>query len=412
MKLEQNMGIGGRIIGLGKITREGELVYREIEPEHNMVVDSGFAVLLQANFDNTCIFDGYQTGYAARGWITGVHTGKSYSTTYYSKRIGAIQYCQYGTGNKVTEETDTALEAPVSGYGSPYNGVPGMGGCAYINGTIRNRVTYRFAAASADADIREIGMFTRRVASDTSVSNDYKMFSRVVLTSPYHLMAGEQFVVTYELGISIPPVAHNLDTGLMDGSTSIKYSRKYVLRSSGTYPGLPNFNWNPGIPHTSVLSNSSVSYEFVGEMAYSDTNDIVARQTLMPIWWFTQAKVGNAYCINPAYSLTDKAFPADWANESGLSLFLTNSIIINVKPYDAVSKSRSCVVTLPDIWPNNLDETGSADIHYLLVNGVAYRFGYYDEGHEGESDYWHPQAIHKTGRQTLSFTLTQRFDRI
>ena len=408
MKLEQNMGIGGQIVGLGKITKAGELVYKDIEPEHNMVVDSGFAVLLQANFDNSCIFDGYLTGYCANGWITGLHSGTSYSNVYYNRRIGAIHYCQYGTGSTETEETDTTLENPVSGYGAPYDGVAGMGGCAYINGTIRNRVTYRFSAASADADIREIGMFTRRVADDRNLSNDYKMFSRVVLTAPYHIMAGEQFVVTYELGIAIPPVAHNLDTGLLDGNTPIKYSRKYVLRSAGTYPGLPNFNWNPGIPHTAVDGN----YKIYGQTAYSDTNDILARQTLMPIWWFTQSKVGSTYCIHPAYSLSDKAFPADWANDSGLSLFVTNSVLISVKPYDTTNKSRSCVITLPDIWPNNLAENSSVDIHYLLVNGVAYRFGYYDEGHEGDEDYWHPQAIHKTGTQTLSYTLTQKFERI
>lgn len=409
MKLEQSMGIGGRVVGIGKITKEGELVYREIEPVHNTIVDSGFALMLQANFNDTCVYEGYLSGLSANGWISGLHTGTSYSNVYYNLRIGAIQYCQYGSGSKVTEETDTSLENPVSEYGSPY-GIDGLSGCAYISGTIRNRVTYRFGAAAENTIIREIGMFSRRVADDRNLSNDYKMFARVVLASPYTVMAGESFVVTYELGISLPPVAHNLDTGLVDeNDVPIKYSRKYVLRTQANYPGLPSFNWNPSIAHTAMNGNKN---GVIGTVGYDNSNNIIAHQALMPIWSFTQGNLGSAYYMQPAYSLTDKEFPSDWSNDTDVSLYATNSIIIRMHPYDATTKSRSCQFVLPTTWPNNLAETGSADIHYLLFNGVAYRFGYYDEGHEGDPDYWYPQAIHKTGRQTLSYTLTQRFERM
>ena len=409
MILEQSMGIGGRVVGIGKITKEGELVYREIEPVHNTIVDGGFAIMLQANFDDTCYYDTSEAGMCYNGWISGLHTGSRYGTTYYNWRVGAIQYCQYGTGGKVTEESDTSLENPVAGYGTPYI-LEELNGCAYVSGTIRNRVTYRFGAASENAIIREIGLFTRKVTNGTTLSNDYKMFARVVLASPYTVMAGESFVVTYELGISLPPVAHNLDTGLVDeNDVPIKYSRKYVLRTQSNYPGLPSFNWNPSIPHTGM---SYYKDNVVGETGYSNENSIIAHQALMPIWSFVQTKISGAYYMQPAYSLTDKAFPNDWSNDTGVTLYATGAITLRMQPYNATTKSRSCQFVLPTTWPNNLAETGSADIHYLLFNGVAYRFGYYDEGHEGDSDYWHPQAIHKTGRQTLSYTLTQRFERM
>ena len=409
MKLEQRMGIGGRVVGIGKITKEGELVYHKIEPVHNIIVDNAFAIMLQANFDDTCYYDTSEAGMCYNGWISGLHTGNRYGTTYYNWRVGAIQYCRYGSGGKATEYTDTGLETPISDYGSPYI-LEELNGCACVNGTIRNRMTYRFGAASADATIREIGLFTRKVTSTTALSNEYKMFARVVLPSPYTIMAGESFVVTYELGISLPPVAHNLDTGLLDeNDTPIKYSRKYVLRTQARYPGLPGFDWNPSIPHTGM---SYYKDNVVGETGYSNDNNIIAHQALMPIWSFVQTKISGAYYMQPAYSLTDKAFPSDWSNDTGVTLYATGAITLRMQPYNAATKSRSCQFVLPTTWPNNLAETGSADIHYLLFNGVAYRFGYYDEGHEGDENYWHPQAIHKTGTQTLSFTLTQKFERI
>ena len=421
MKLLQTMGIGGHVVGLGKITADGQTIYNEIEPVHNIIVDTGFATLLQRNFDNvTATF--WNDNLPVENLLLGVSRGGSYGRTY-TPRCGSLYYCAYGDGNSPTEYTTTALEHKVSPYiawdensATSTGSLPnrrGMTGMQRLSdNSLRNRVTYIFNAATVAATIKEIGIFQREIDHtnyyDDRTSNNgkwldnYRMFARVVLPEPYDIAVGEKFIVSYELGIKFPDVAHNLDSGLVDGTGApIRYSRKYVVRSANATNPFEGWSSYPYAAYNGGQVNGNID----------NTNVVQSSQMLLPIWAFDMDRHSKQFFM-PAYSATDKGFPSTWGDESGLTHPGDTTTIIQMGTYNAETQSRAARITLASSWPNNMTTTGSVDIHYLLFNGVAYRFGYYDEGHEGESDYWHPQAIHKEGTQTLSFTLTQKFERI
>lgn len=405
MKVGTSIGIGGYLVGIGKIRADGSTTYHDLDtPKKNMVVDSGIALMLQMNFNNDVLSGDMDLW---RALFTRVfNTGWTYSD---QQRNGVLSYCAYGTSNAETTSDMTALDNKVSEYSSTLysidNSYAGLYGTYRRGNSMFFRVAFKFAATSQNYTVKEIGMFSRQKNGESS-TNNFKMFSRIVLASPYELLSGEQFICCYELELAIPEVLHGIDTGLVDTlGNPIYMSRKYAFRSDGNNPGLPAFNFHPSFPNVQSegsLNNGSGQYWY-----NPGITNVASAQNFYPIWAMTNTRDTVRPVIWYSTSPTKK-FVADWATESGLTR-ATISMLFSLANYDATTKSRSCRLICTPQWPSGLGASDSVDITYMLYNGVAYRFGYYDAGYEGDEDHWHSQAIHKDGVHRLEMVYTQSY---
>ena len=73
-------------------------------------------------------------------------------------------------------------------------------------------------------------------------------------------------------------------------------------------------------------------------------------------------------------------------------------ITTQILPYTPGAKYRDYVLILQPGYPNLNSGENYVDFNVLVFNGIAYRFGYYDNGT------WVPQKLRKTGDQLYKLT--------
>lgn len=405
MILDNNRFLGGHLVGIGKVRANGEVEYQELEkPVHNRITSVGLDHLFQ--------FGGSQQENGNDGTAKyGLWIGTSTSTySNYKYRAGALQYMSYGSGTTATAFTDTDL-ANGSGLYSNTKYTSSVS-AQTLNGTKVNsfgnysfRVTHKSAAAAATTTINEVGWYgayTNNSSSlDPSASNTTMvLFARVVLPSPITLNAGEYLLTTYQLDETNSNTTATTGSdffGLKDSNgNTLQYEQKLTRYQSGS----SEFGKS--------LSEPYITYEALPNMYYSGS------YCFLPPYFLRNSSDWSVTGFVFGYSTnSSKTFPNEGGAEwNGMTAFTStgsattnfNGTLASYTGVGSTNKYRDRTYTTGAYNPNMLNNpTGYQDIYYININGMAYRFGYYDNG------VWVPQAWRKYANQAVTFTFRTRY---
>lgn len=390
---ENNRFLGGHLVGIGKGLANGEIVYQELkEPIHNRIVSVGLDHLFR--WDGTNYVPDY--GYSRYLWA-----GKNTEyTTYYKCHAGALNFMSFGSGSSATSFNDTDLingsgiytetRQTSSSSSQDFNGIK-------INsyGNFSYRISHKSEPVAATTTVREIGWFGGYDNSNVTISSGTKvLFARVVLPSPITLNAGEYLITTYQLDETWSDLTVSTGTrffGLKDtNGNDLQYEKKrtmaYYPKTNSSFASLTQCT------HPWINKNGEGCYDRSGSPGfYAPTFSIEANNWL----------IGYS-------SSSSQTFPqdADWEYPD-LSSFNGGTFSCTQLDYTGVgstNKYRDTVIVSGANNPNLENSAdGYVDIYYLKVQGVSYRFGYYDSG------VWVPQALRKYANQSLEITVRTRY---
>ena len=419
MVIEQNTIIGGEIVGIGKIRADGSEEFKWLkDPIHNQITTKGIDNLLMWNGSSnlpsgnaeaigkeiSSLYLPCQT-FNTDDYDTNIRDSRDTSVT----RTGVLYYSAYGSGRgQIDPDTAIELISRISDITSTFR--RGL----YFNGTncvsvagnhqIQYRVTHTYPVVSEHQDVNEIGFYHK-----VEPNGELTLFSRVQLDNTYELNAGESLIITYQLNVKYPnyPKHHDNFFGLKDinentlqanETTCIKMSDLdwtkqyrgnciYYYRSRGDYlapfsvPIIHNYYpW--GLP--------SFAY------TYYSNHDGCRQYGWRPIWGLKNESELRCIMIQNDVSNLEmmKVNGPTLANTKYQESVITTQIL----PYTPGSKYRDYTLILPTFYPYLDSGENYIDFNVLIFNGVAYRFGYNDNGT------WVPQKLRKRGDQTYKLT--------
>lgn len=398
--MENNTFLGGHLVGIGKIKKNREIIYNELEkPIHNRITSVGLDHLFQfSGASNPDFIAGSTWSFWPCLWVS----GGGNSTHKYRK--GALNYMAFGSGTNVTSFNDISLENKLSDYSE--DNLTASGSSQTLNGTRSNsygsysfRISHQSAAVSSATTVNEIGWFG---AYDTTNAYSNKvLFARVVLPSPITLEAGESLVTTYQLDqteANATASTTNNFFGLLDSEGNTLQAEYKLTRLWANPSGTTSWKLNSGDISEPYISPSG------GGSNYNTTS---FQNGFAPAYMsgVTQTKYGYM-----AYSTSSSIdFPAIGSSPTNVdNTFVSKSGTYSeeLSPYTGVgstNKYRDHIFTIGTMNPGISDASGYIDISAIAVNGMMYRFGYYDNG------VWTPQMWRKYANQSVAFTFRTRY---
>jgi len=405
MIIENNRYLGGHLIGIGKIRANGELEYQELKnPIHNKIVSVGLDHLFQFSGSTYPDFGYASSNDSAAGVLWASVSGRSG----YGYRAGALHYMAFGSSSAATAFSDSDLgnrlvdysSVKISERTSPYN----------LNGTRINsfgnysfKLTHKSAAVAETVTVNEIGWYGAYGTNSSNPENKV-LFARVVLPSPITFNPGEFLVTTYQLDETNSNTIATTDAsffGLKDSNGNDLQYEKKLVRYQTTYS--ESYGWS----NANYLGEPKIDVSGGGRVDFGQSYPYLPPYVVSP--------ASNAYSrFSFSYS-TDptKTLPADGgADYSGLVAFSATGT--SGENYDGQGVTYTGVGStnkyrdkkfITGIYNPNMIGNPSAytDIYYLHINGMAYRFGYYDDG------VWVPQAWRKYANQKVTFTFRTRY---
>ena len=294
----------------------------------------------------------------------------------YSCTLGYVTgYLARGSGSTQAAAGDTQLEAQIGNRtnsilsGDPYTGVK----YTAATGLIQARKTYDSEVETSDQNINEIGIF--------QYESGAPMFARIVLPATVTVLTGQQLRLTYELQITIAPIAETVASPTITGWTTTG-----VSRLEGT------------LPTTTSFGSGLTYYNGI----YSSTNDFI------PTWdssgaiygVYTNNMQGNWY-LNPSTLPEDSkgystSYTFEWLDSKTFNTFgdpylvgtgvEPNNVQVNnytgsnsaagtatavLQPYVAGTFYRDLTVTMGPNFPGGLDAT---NIKAIRCRGLTHIF--------------------------------------
>lgn len=431
MVIEQNTVIGGEIVGIGKIRADGSEEFTWLkDPIHNQITTKGIDNLLMWNGGNALpssntdkeISSLYMPCQAVQSnyYQSGVIDAKDSNVI----RTGVLYYSAYGDGRgSIDPDTATDLIHKISNYSTSFKKGRYFNGsnCVSVAGNhqLQFRVTHTYSAATEHQNVNEIGFYHK-----VEPSGDYTLFSRVQLDNTYELEVGESLLITYQLNVKYPSQPKHIDDffGLKDingntlqanETTCIKVNNlswtSYFLYNCNSYvagsTSYSNYTWAPAIP---IISNSYIDHPSgpsttnpwgIPSFAVYKTNKIPygsKEYGWRPVWGLKYET--ELRCIMIPNDVTN----LEMMNVNGPTLenvkYQESVITTQILPYTPGAKYRDYVLILQPGYPNLNSGENYVDFNVLVFNGIAYRFGYYDNGT------WVPQKLRKTGDQLYKLT--------
>lgn len=396
----EKIGLSGRLVGIGKIRKDGSKEFHWLEkPISNMMLSKGVDRLFKFNWGSN---HGQDTGvkYRIGFWGSAIRNLFINNTSWYNfsntnwnylwESAGAASFCSYGTDGTANDyQTTDALGAMVAQYDNLYrtssniqNLYPFHGSRQLTPGVLDMRISHNSPAASSSVAVREIGYWG---ASNISGSNliNFGLTSRIVLPSPYYLDVGERLLTTYEIRVtfdtdtSYGQFQSMIDT---DGNVLEYKCRRNLVEVVGNFSGVANCHAFD-FPYIDEQGGGCIWPS--GKAAQSSyPSDVIAGTTAQPWRWggSTPAQyTSNMYVSanNVAYTTdTTHDIPAWGTAESGLTIVQdSRHAQAWVRPYVAGSHEIIYDLILPQFWPNLSLDTDYADIAYLNVGGLAIKFG-------------------------------------
>lgn len=399
MILEDKTYLGGKLVGIGKIRKTGELEYRFLEkPISNRIVNHGLDLIFSPNLTTNYYFNSIG-GDLLPSW-------RSFS--YRHGLYGPLSFLAIGTGSTPTQFNDTGLQSIINLGGDTYTYntntsiTNGTGTRSTEFGHYSFRITHQTVQMTSNVTIRELGWFGA-YNGDTNYSKIGNgtpvMFARVVLDSPIELSQGEYLIVTYQLdeidsNLTETVIDNFFNLKDPDGNTikAVKKFCRYGNKSSG------DWSWSIEGPYITTSANGTCSNNWDG--------------INFPYFMMNYAPYGPSnttdsyYCINPT-----KNFPANYTSDKTDMQSFRRQVggditfqILNYNCLGLADKYRDYKITLGAYCPAMTGQPEAyTDIYYLRIRGMNYRLGYDDNGT------WVPQALRKYANQQMSFTFRTRY---
>jgi hypothetical protein len=262
----------------------------------------------------------------------------------------ATRYMARGSGSTPTSADMTTLESQIGSRtdeylaGDPYTGVR----YNKSTGIIYLRKTYDSETEVSNQNINEVGFFT---AASGGV-----MFSRVVLPSTVTVLTGQQLRITYELQVTIGPIAPTADAPAITGWTTDGDSQLegFFPDTSATFGSVGN----QFISVWDTNGNSICGYDTGSNSDYVWSNLL---EPALSSQYYLWGSFYYTYSTSEAQSVTE-GLPVVMYNSKTFSTFGTAAT--------AVSPSASIFVALQD----GSNSTGTATGTLLgYTSGTGYR---------------------------------------
>jgi len=322
----QGYAVGYEILQGGITVKKVDFDY----PVSNMVVNSGK--------DFIC---------APTASITASNYGKSSNPI-----SAATRYMARGSGSTTTSAGMTTLESQIGSRtdqylaGDPYTGVR----YDKSNGIIYLRKTYDSETEESNQNINEVGFF--------NADSGGVMFSRVVLPSTVTVLTGQQLRLTYELQVTIGPIAPTADAPAITDWTTDGESQL-----EGFFPDTSSTFGSVGNQFISVWGtngNSICGYKTYDESSYAPWSNLL--EPVLSSQYYSSGSYYYTYSTSGAKSVTE-GLPVVMYNSKTFSTFGTAAT--------RVSPSASIFAALQSSGSNS---TGTATGTLLgYTSGTGYR---------------------------------------
>lgn len=226
-----------------------------VQDRHNMVVDQGMRLLLSIPDTNPCWHkdDTDMTGAVFGNIVTGVF-GQTIPIGFIP-HFGIASYMACGSSDVATSTDMTQLGAfegdasSADSYGAVKVDGSTQGTTSFVTDASSTSVTYSYIyKAKSSFTCREFGTycmvptstFTTNEFSFTMAKVDAKLFSRVVLTEPVDMVAGNRYIFTYTLRFGRSSTVDTLDTlfGLPAVQTDYSTGTRSVSDFNKYLPGI------------------------------------------------------------------------------------------------------------------------------------------------------------------------------
>ena len=359
----------GRLVGIGKIRKDGSREFRFLEkPINNMILRCGLNEFMTYNGSNSATL---QPTYATT-------TGGVFDV---------VRYCGFGIGNQSNNFADTnSLQNPsINPYstrearGWPFNGL--FCGNSGTDDSYKIRISHKSQAVTESIAVREIGYFKNYNSSN-------HLFSRIVLPSPFQLDVGDQLITTYELVISFIRTPINVtNCGLHDSSDDelgCQIAERYITSATSGYLIYP-YNNKDGYTSDSASGRAYLHapFEFFNFVqSYNATS---------------QERFTLRYTKN-SFDFPDTSIPQlSWRGVSNEDKCTNQSV-----NYVTDSFHRDIVVNAPAYWPEMTNNTDYRDIYAINWGALYVRFGHFDANMD-----FTPAPWRKLASRTAKFVFRQ-----
>ena len=359
----------GRLVGIGKIRKDGSREFRFLEkPINNMILRCGLNEFMTYNGSNSAT------------------SSPSFGT---KEPWSIIEYCGYGTSGAVNDfaNTNTLASPAITPYSTrEQRNWPFVGLRCGNNGqddSFKIRISHLSPSASENISVREIGYFK-------SYNSNYHLFSRIVLPSAFQLEVGDSLITTYELVVFNNRTPFNMiNCGLHDANNielGCQLSQRITYSEQGSYVNRPENNttgWGSGT-YSSGLPYLHAPHSFYayhnGGSASSAQQYFTLRYTKSSFNFPTTGQVTFSYrnldssdrCTNQSTNYTPDSFKRD--------------IIVNVPAY----------------WPEMSNNTDYRDIYAINWGTLFVRFGHFDANMD-----FTPAPWRKLASRTAKFVFRQ-----
>lgn len=400
MLTQENIAVGGELVGIGKIHRDGSQEFRYLDkPIHNKIVSTGLDHLLCYNgnpVDGARFDAGY---YGSGGAIPNIYGSFDRA----GKHYGIFYYMGIGTDGEPTQFTDTALHQQLGNLTS--NPISDARTRCWVE-TAPHTVSYfaqacyRGETVNEPVTIREFGLFG---SINGLISNNGTpvMFCRVALDFPVEIEAGETPIMCYRLKFNMDTSVHSGDiAGLLDvNGQQLKGQWKCLSYRNPINNSVYNFPLYYGNSFTGLKALGGgypeATSQFNGLPMFYQSSDYNG--------WL-------AYNI-PLYRASDYAMPADNAVLPSNDFSSTHGGVgdwsfefLNYTGIGTNDKHRDVKCTLGAMCPPTITTAeGYQDINVIIWKGSIVRFGYDDNG------VWVPQAFRKDGAHRLTLVHRTRY---
>lgn len=276
-------------------------------------------------------------------------------------------YLGRGSGSTPAAAGNTQLEAQIGNRtnqilaGDPYTGVK----YTAATGLIQARKTYDSEVESSDQNINEIGIFSQ--ATGTSY-----LFARIVLPATVTVLTGQQLRLTYELQITISPIAETVSSPIITGWTTAG-----VSRLEGTFPNTTSYGNGLGTNQFLQLWNNSGT-----ESGAPEPVELFLNPSTLPYGYYYGRLITNFEWFD---SKTFNTFGATYTTGTGAA---PNNVRIDIdgdthsnsaagtataviQPYVAGTFYRDLVITAQPNFPDGLDAT---NIKAIRCRGLTHIF--------------------------------------
>ena len=366
----------GRLVGIGKIRKDGSSEFRFLEkPINNMILRCGLNEFMTYNGSNSAYLNA-QFGRTA--WYV-------------------IDYCGFGTSNAPNDfaTTEGLQSSAITPYvdreynrGWPFSGLYIESGTAT---SYKIRVTHKSPAVSSSVAVREIGYF-KNYGDETFPVCSNKLFSRIVLPFTFQLDSGDSLVTTYEVVVGIARNVVNIQScGLHDSSDVELGCQVAQCVSSGNTNNI--YGAYPANNFSSLSSRWAYSNGGLGRgYQYAPYN-----------FWDRSGSInGDKAQWDLRYTKSSFSFPTGQIPSMTYRQILSDKVTCQKTDYTTDSFYRDVIVNVPAYWPEMSNNTDYRDIYAINWGTLFVRFGHFDA-----SMNFTPAPWRKLASRTAKFVFRQ-----